>query len=89
MLHPKGRSVRGTLLWCALWLVAIFVVSCTSRGRANAVAREVHTVEEQRKLHLDDLRSQVLVRIRGYITVSDPVGWSRMSSRCQRTSWLR
>lgn len=67
-----GRRPRGVLLWCTLWMTAIGLVGCASQGHARS-AHEVHSVQELRNLQFEDLRSQVLVRIRGYITVSDPV----------------
>ena len=66
-----GRS-RGALFWCALWTAAIVLVGCATQSRAGS-PREIHSVQQLRRLSLEDLRAQVTVRLRGYITVSDPV----------------
>src|SRR5581483_11149135 len=58
---------------CAL---LVLQASCAWRS-ATSQGPEIHSVAELRRLSLDDLRQQYLVRIRGYITVSAP-SWNVM-----------
>lgn len=74
--RSSGEYSRGVLAWSVLGIAALMAGSCDGTTHSG-FSREVHTVAELRRLHLDDLRSQVVVRIRGYITVSDPV-WNVM-----------
>ncbi len=69
------RWVWGLFMWCAV-ATSVFQVSC-GWATHTGFPREVHTVAELRSLKLEDLRGQVLVRIRGYITVSNPA-WNVM-----------
>ena len=70
-----GRHLRGVLAVCAV-AAGAFTLSCGWHMHAG-VPREIHSVQELRQLNLEDLRGQVLVRIRGYVTVSDQI-WNVM-----------
>ncbi len=71
-----GGYARAVLACCILAVAAFLQVSC-AWSTHSGYSREIHTVKELRRLKLDDLRSHVMVRVRGYITVSDPA-WNVM-----------
>ncbi len=64
------KALRRLLLCCAFGVVTIL-------GGCHRTPREIHSVAELRRLGFDDLRNQVVVRIRGYITMSNR-GWNVM-----------
>ncbi len=76
MARLLNSRLRRDVLFFSAVLGIMFQLACDSTVYSRH-PREIHSVAELRRLGVDEVRSQILVRIRGYIAVSDP-SWNVM-----------
>ena len=84
---PHSKHGGSFFAWIVLGVLLLAQVGCGWKNPSQ-VPREVHTVQELRQLKIEDLRTQVVVRIRGYIIVSD-ADWKAMILQDQAGNGVR